>query len=121
MDKYDKLVDLAKRRGFFWQSFEIYGGVSGFIDFGPLGTMLKRRIEERIKGIRVVVYHSYLSSGRRTLEWLKAVEGKTDVLVGTRSALFVPVKWDLIVIDEINVAVSWKLLPLEKQLELKNS
>lgn len=47
MDKYDKLVDLAKRRGFFWQSFEIYGGVSGFIDFGPLGTMLKRRIEEK--------------------------------------------------------------------------
>ncbi|MEM1623335.1 MAG: glycine--tRNA ligase [Sulfolobales archaeon] len=43
-DKYDKIVDLAKRRGFFWPSFEIYGGVAGFYDLGPLGTMLKINI-----------------------------------------------------------------------------
>jgi glycyl-tRNA synthetase len=47
IDKYELLSDLAKRRGFFWPSFEIYGGVSGYIDLGPLGTKLKRRIEER--------------------------------------------------------------------------
>lgn len=47
MDLYVKLSDLAKRRGFFWQSYEIYGGVRGFIDFGPLGTLLKRRIEDK--------------------------------------------------------------------------
>jgi glycyl-tRNA synthetase len=46
VDKYDLLSDLAKRRGFFWPSFEIYGGVSGYIDLGPLGTRLKRRIED---------------------------------------------------------------------------
>ena len=46
VDKYDLLSDLAKRRGFFWPSFEIYGGVSGYLDLGPLGTRLKRRIEE---------------------------------------------------------------------------
>ena len=45
VDKYDLLTDLAKRRGFFWPSFEIYGGVSGYLDLGPLGTLLKRRIE----------------------------------------------------------------------------
>ncbi|MCC6046578.1 MAG: glycine--tRNA ligase [Desulfurococcaceae archaeon] len=37
-------MDLAKRRGFFWPSYEIYGGVAGFYDLGPLGTMLKNNI-----------------------------------------------------------------------------
>lgn len=46
IDKYELLSDLAKRRGFFWPSFEIYGGVSGYLDLGPLGTRLKRRVEE---------------------------------------------------------------------------
>jgi glycyl-tRNA synthetase len=46
LDKYDILSDLAKRRGFFWPSFEIYGGVSGYMDLGPLGSRLKRRIED---------------------------------------------------------------------------
>lgn len=43
-DKAELVMDLAKRRGFFWPSFEIYGGVSGFITYGPLGTALKERI-----------------------------------------------------------------------------
>lgn len=47
IDKYELLSDLAKRRGFFWPSFEIYGGVSGYIDLGPLGARLKRRIEDK--------------------------------------------------------------------------
>jgi glycyl-tRNA synthetase len=46
LDKYDLLSDLAKRRGFFWPSFEIYGGVSGYLDLGPLGARLKRKIED---------------------------------------------------------------------------
>src|SRR5438309_8089374 len=45
-DKHRVLAELARRRGFFWGSFEIYGGVSGFIDLGPLGTSLKREIED---------------------------------------------------------------------------
>jgi len=47
VEKADKINELAKRRGFFWPSYEIYGGVSGFITFGPLGSVLKRRIEDR--------------------------------------------------------------------------
>jgi len=47
IDKYELLSDLAKRRGFFWPSFEIYGGVSGYLDLGPLGAKLKRYIEEK--------------------------------------------------------------------------
>lgn len=46
-DKYELLAETAKRRGFFWPSFEIYGGVSGFIDYGPLGIGLRRKIEEK--------------------------------------------------------------------------
>jgi glycyl-tRNA synthetase len=46
-DKYEKIVELAKRRGFFWPSYEIYGGVAGFYDLGPLGTLLKNRIVEK--------------------------------------------------------------------------
>ncbi|MEM2843196.1 MAG: glycine--tRNA ligase [Candidatus Bathyarchaeia archaeon] len=46
-DKYELLVELGKRRGFFWQSFEIYGGSGGFIDLGPLGVGLKRKIENK--------------------------------------------------------------------------
>ncbi|MEM3437988.1 MAG: glycine--tRNA ligase [Nitrososphaerales archaeon] len=42
--KADKLVELARRRGFFWQALEIYGGVSGFVSFGELGVKLKDRI-----------------------------------------------------------------------------
>lgn len=40
-----KLVELAKRRGFFSQTAEAYGGVSGFYTFGPEGAELKRNIE----------------------------------------------------------------------------
>jgi glycyl-tRNA synthetase (class II) len=51
--KADKIVELAKRRGFFWPSYEIYGGLSGFLTFGPLGAVLKRRIEDRFRDFYV--------------------------------------------------------------------
>ena len=41
----DKLVALAKRRGFVFGSSEIYGGLSGFWDYGPLGVELKLNIK----------------------------------------------------------------------------
>ncbi|WP_435155793.1 glycine--tRNA ligase [Haladaptatus sp. DFWS20] len=40
------LVELAKRRGFFFQAAEPYGGVSGFYVYGPQGATLKRKIED---------------------------------------------------------------------------
>ena len=42
----DKLVALCKRRGFIFQSSEIYGGINGFWDYGPLGVELKRNVKE---------------------------------------------------------------------------
>ena len=46
MDLMDKLVSLAKRRGFIFPSSEIYGGLSGCWDYGPLGVELKRNVKE---------------------------------------------------------------------------
>ncbi|MBO3802486.1 MAG: hypothetical protein JTT11_01200 [Candidatus Brockarchaeota archaeon] len=40
----DRIVDIAKRRGLVYQSSEIYGGISGFFDYGPAGFLLKEKI-----------------------------------------------------------------------------
>ncbi|MGL4595848.1 MAG: glycine--tRNA ligase [Thermoguttaceae bacterium] len=42
----EQLVALCKRRGFLFQSSEIYGGFNGFWDYGPLGVLLKRNVKE---------------------------------------------------------------------------
>lgn len=42
--KMEKIVALCKRRGFIFQSSEIYGGINGFWDYGPLGVELKRNV-----------------------------------------------------------------------------
>jgi len=42
----ETLVALCKRRGFIFQSSEIYGGINGFFDYGPLGAELKRNIRD---------------------------------------------------------------------------
>lgn len=54
MDLYEKVIELAKRRGFLWNSFEVYGGSAGFYDYGPLGSTLKRRIEQIWREIYVI-------------------------------------------------------------------
>ncbi|MEM1098632.1 MAG: glycine--tRNA ligase, partial [Planctomycetota bacterium] len=42
----DELVSLCKRRGFVYPASEIYGGLNGFWDYGPLGTALKNHIRD---------------------------------------------------------------------------
>lgn len=46
MDSMDKVVALAKRRGFVFPSSEIYGGLANTWDFGPVGTLLKNNIRD---------------------------------------------------------------------------
>ena len=46
-DVMDKLVSLCKRRGFIFQSSEIYGGAGAVWDYGPLGVELKRNVKDR--------------------------------------------------------------------------
>lgn len=45
MVEMDQLVSLCKRRGFIFQSSEIYGGFNGFWDYGPVGVELRRRVK----------------------------------------------------------------------------
>ncbi|MGA8098462.1 MAG: glycine--tRNA ligase [Candidatus Cybelea sp.] len=42
----EEITALAKRRGFIFQSSEIYGGINGFWDYGPLGAVLKRNVKD---------------------------------------------------------------------------
>ena len=52
-DKYTIINELARRRGFFWQSYEIYGGASGFATYGSLGARLKQNIERKLRELFV--------------------------------------------------------------------
>ena len=69
----DKLVALTKRRGFLFQSSEIYGGLNGAWDYGPLGVELKRNVKEA---------------------WWKAMVRDRDDVVGLDSAILMhPMAW----------------------------
>ena len=65
----DKLVALCKRRGFVFGSSELYGGVSGFWDYGPLGVELKQNIKRA---------------------WWRANVHLRDDVVGLDSAIIMP-------------------------------
>jgi glycyl-tRNA synthetase len=86
----DKLVSLCKRRGFVFQSSEIYGGLGSVWDYGPLGVELKRNVKDR--------WWNAMVHGRDDIEGLDAailmhprvweasghVAGFTDPLVDCR-------------------------------------
>lgn len=57
----EKLVSLCKRRGFIYQSSEIYGGINGFWDYGPLGAELKRNVKDH--WWKTIVHHREDVSG----------------------------------------------------------
>lgn len=52
--KNDEVMNIAKKRGFLWSSFEIYSGVAGFFDYGPLGGTLKNKIMNKWRDYYVV-------------------------------------------------------------------
>jgi len=70
----EKIVALAKSRGFIFQSSEIYGGLSAVYDYGPLGAELKRNIRE---------------------SWWKEMTQRHDNIVGIDAAIFMhPKVWE---------------------------
>jgi glycyl-tRNA synthetase len=70
----EKIASLAKRRGFVYQSSEIYGGQSGAWDYGPLGIELKNRIQR---------------------EWWKEMTQLHDNIVGLDAAILMhPRTWE---------------------------
>lgn len=44
-----KIFDIAKRRGIIYPSFEVYGGVAGFYDYGPVGVRIKNNLESILR------------------------------------------------------------------------
>ena len=87
MDKMEKIVSLAKRRGFVYPGSEIYGGLANTYDFGPLGTELLRNIEnlwwERYVSRREDIYgvHTSILMNAKVWEASGHVESFVDPLV----------------------------------------
>jgi glycyl-tRNA synthetase len=70
----ETLAALCKRRGFIYQGSEVYGGLNGFWDYGPLGCQLKRNIRE---------------------SWWRAVVQQRDDVVGLDAAIIMhPKVWE---------------------------
>ncbi len=69
----DEITALAKRRGFIFQSSEIYGGIGGFFDYGPLGAILKRNVKDAW--------------------WHEIVEMRDDVVAFDSSIIMHPDTW----------------------------
>ena len=43
--KYERILDLCKRKGLFYPTAEIYGGLAGFYDYGPIGIEIINNIK----------------------------------------------------------------------------
>ena len=72
----DKMLSLSKRRGFMFQSSEIYGGLGSTYDYGPLGVELKRNVKEA---------------------WWTSVVTERDDVVGLDSAILMHPKYGKLV------------------------
>jgi glycyl-tRNA synthetase len=74
MPTIDTIIALAKRRGFVYPTSELYGGIGGFYDFGPLGTELTRNIKQ---------------------SWWNSMVARRDDVVGLDSSIIVnPKVWE---------------------------
>lgn len=73
-NKLEKIVSLAKRRGFIFPGSEIYGGIGGFYDFGPLGAELKFNIKQAW--------------------WEAVVKGRDDVVGLSAAIIMNPKVWE---------------------------
>ena len=49
----EQISNLCKRRGFIFQGSEIYGGLAGTFDYGPLGVALKNNIKNLVETVRI--------------------------------------------------------------------
>jgi primosomal protein N' (replication factor Y) len=66
-----------------------------------LTPQMEQRFRERFAGIRMVALHSNLAEGERCANWLSALQGEAQVVIGTRLAVFTPLpRLGLIVVDE---------------------
>ncbi|TAN36333.1 MAG: glycine--tRNA ligase [Verrucomicrobia bacterium] len=90
-NKLEALASLCKRRGFIFQTSEIYGGLNGFWDYGPMGAELKRNIKDAWWKAMVherediVGLDSAIIQHPRTWEASGHLEGFTDPMVDCKA------------------------------------
>ena len=72
------IMEMLVRRGFLWQSFEIYGGMAGFIDYAPLGNNLRRKIEN--------IWRKYFVINERAVEIDTPTIGIEEVFIASGHA-----------------------------------
>lgn len=88
----EQIVALSKRRGFIFPSSEIYGGINGFFDYGPLGAELKKNIRDSWwndmvrRRDDVAALESSIIMNRRVWEASGHVAGFTDPLVDCKES-----------------------------------
>ncbi len=70
-----RIMEMLIRRGFLWQSFEIYGGIAGFIDFAPLGNGVRRNLEK--------IWRDYFVINERAVEIDTPTIGTEDVFAAS--------------------------------------
>ena len=73
-----EIMEMLVRRGFIWQSFEIYGGMAGFIDYAPLGNGLRRKIED--------LWREFFVINERSVEIDTPTVGIEDVFIASGHA-----------------------------------
>ena len=91
LESFEKLVSLSKRRGFIFQSSEIYGGINACYDYGPLGVELKRNVKQMWWNAMTRAYDNIVGLDAAILMHPKVweasghVAGFTDPLVDCKS------------------------------------
>src|SRR5881409_1536509 len=89
--RMEKIVSLCKRRGFIFQSSEIYGGLNGLWDYGPLGVELKRNLKNYWWRVTVherddvVGMDGAILTHREVLKASGHVEGFSDPMIDCRT------------------------------------
>ena len=89
--RMEKIVSLCKRRGFIYQSGELYGGLNGCWDYGPLGVELKRNLKDYwwLKNVQerddVLGLDGSILTMRQVLEASGHVGGFTDPMVDCKT------------------------------------
>lgn len=90
-DTVSKIVSLCKRRGIIFQNSEIYGGIQGFYDYGPIGSLMKKNWkdlwwqENVIKRTDVVGIDGAIITHPRVWEASGHVKNFTDLMVECKS------------------------------------
>ncbi len=91
MKNLEEIINICKQRGFIFPAMEIYGGLKGFYDFGPLGVLLKNKIknlwlkEVVFKRDNIFLIESSIIGTRKVYEASGHIEAFHDPLVECKS------------------------------------